>query len=85
MVDLKYIFKQKGYTISEVANSIGISQSALSQQINNESIKLKTLCEIADALSCPLTDLLQDTDDTSITLTCPHCKHAIRLQVINQD
>lgn len=81
MIDLKYIFKQKGYTISDVAKSIGISQSALSQQINNESIKLKTLCEIADALSCPLTDLLADADDTSITLSCPHCHKTIHLQV----
>ena len=85
MYDIKKAIKAKGYTLKQVSERLNVTQSALSQQINKNTISVAKVQEIADILSCPLTDLLADADDTSITLTCPHCKRTIHLQVINQD
>ena len=85
MYDIKKAIKSRGYTLQYVADELDIKLPSLSQQITDNTMSIKRLQEIAAILSCPLTDLLADADDTSITLTCPHCKRTIHLQVINQD
>lgn len=48
--EIKGYIAMSGETITSVAQKMGITQGALSQQINNESIKHKTLLQIADLL-----------------------------------
>jgi len=85
MYDIKKAIKSRGYTLQYVADELDIKLPSLSQQITDNTMSIKRLQEIAAIINCPLTDLLADADDTSITLTCPHCKRTIHLQVINQD
>lgn len=80
MYDIKKAIKAKGYTLKQVSEKLNVTQSALSQQINNNTISVAKVQEIADILSCPLTDLLTDADTPSaLTLSCPHCGKPINI------
>lgn len=81
MYDIKKAIKSRGYTLQYVADELDIKLPSLSQQITDNTMSIKRLQEIAAIINCPLTDLLADADDTSITLTCPHCGKTIHLQV----
>lgn len=59
-MDIKQVIKRKGLTIDKVAGSLGITQSALSQQINNKTISLVRAKAIADVLGIPLSELVAD-------------------------
>lgn len=51
-MDLKKIIRSHGQTISSVAEKLGITQSALSQQINNGSISFAKVEQIANICGC---------------------------------
>ena len=52
-------------TISNVAKGLGITQSALSQQINNKTITLEKIRQIAKILNCSVSELVSDEADGS--------------------
>ena len=81
MYDIKKAIKDKGYTLKQVSDRLNITQSALSQQVNNNTISVAKVQQIADIIGCPLTDLLADADTTTITLSCPHCGQPIKLTI----
>jgi transcriptional regulator with XRE-family HTH domain len=62
-MDIKRIIKNYGMSVSSVADKIGISQSALSQQINNNTISVSRCQEIAEIIKCPLSELVGDEID----------------------
>lgn len=81
-MDLKNKMKQKGYTISKVADILGITQPTLSQQINNKTIALSRLQEIAKIIGVPLSELVADPDaPASPAITCPVCGAVLHLAV----
>lgn len=66
--------KQKGYTISSVADILGITQPTLSQQINNRTIALSRLQDIAKIIGVPLSELVSDPNvPASPDIICPKC------------
>lgn len=48
--ELKSYFVLSGMTMTDVAQKLGITQSALSQKITNESLRYKDAVKIADLL-----------------------------------
>lgn len=86
MYDIKKAIKSKGYTLKSISDKLSVTQSALSQQINNNTISVAKVQQIADIINCPLTDLLTDDNDNSkCEIRCPHCGHVIRLSIQDED
>ncbi len=56
MLRIKEISKMKGYTLSDLANKLGIGRSAFHQQINGNPT-LETLEKIASALNVEIWEL----------------------------
>jgi len=58
---IKEVIKEKGTTMSEVAEKIGTKQAALSRAISEEgNPTLSLLKRTADALGVPITDLFEN-------------------------
>lgn len=79
MLRLKQLLKERGLTIKNLADMLGVTDGAVSQTINgNPTIgKLK---EIADVLNVPITELL-DVPNSEGLVTCPHCGKSIRVSL----
>lgn len=84
MYDIKKAIKDKGYTLKQVSDRLNITQSALSQQVNNNTISVAKVQQIADIIGCPLTDLLADDNTSALTLSCPHCGQPIKLSIAHE-
>lgn len=82
-MDLKKIIRSHGQTISSVAEKLGITQSALSQQINNGSISFAKVEQIANFCGCsPSSFLAIDSEALSHpAIICPHCGKPIELEI----
>lgn len=80
MIDIKKAIKDKGQTISAVADKLGITQGSLSLQIKNGTMTLQRADEIAKALGCSLAELVSDNNN-EVSFTCPHCGKSITLTI----
>lgn len=87
MLRIKEILKQKGLTIQDLANILGISRQALGKQIQGKML-LETAERIATALNVPMWQLfaapeeVQANPESNVTrIICPHCKKAIPLEI----
>lgn len=60
MIDIKKAIKAHGWTIAKVAEEMGITQSALSQQINNKSITFVKAAQVAKIIGCSVSSLMDD-------------------------
>ena len=58
---IKRVAKEKGITMAEIAEKIGISPINLSTSLNNNPT-LKRLKEVADILGVPVRELFKDED-----------------------
>ena len=81
---IREVLKEQGITTKELAERMGISQSALNQSISgNPSVKV--LNNIADALNVPVWQLfanpLEVLSKDSTSITCPHCGKEIQIEV----
>lgn len=81
---IREILKEQGITTKELAEKMGISQSALNQNISgNPSVRI--LSNIANALNVPIWQLFADpaeiqTKDNTF-ITCPHCGREIQIEI----
>jgi transcriptional regulator with XRE-family HTH domain len=81
---IREILKEQGITTKELAEKMGISQSALNQNISgNPSVRI--LSNIANTLNVPIWQLFADpaeiqTKDNSF-ITCPHCGREIQIEI----
>lgn len=73
---IKEVIKQRGYTITSLAEKMGINRVNLSNMINGNPT-VETLCKIADALDVPVTELFRQ----GMSIECPHCHESIPLGV----
>lgn len=73
-MDIRSIIKQKGYTIEQVADMMGISRVTLMQNISRNPT-ISTLRRVADALGCKVSDFFQDelSEEDKNSITCPKC------------
>lgn len=77
---IKEAIKERGTTVQDLADRMGISRVTLSTHINgNPSTEI--LLRIADAIGCPVTELFERPKNDSVSLTCPHCGKAINIKL----
>ncbi len=76
---IKEVIKEKGMTITELADVMGINRVNLSNMVNGNPT-FETLNKIADALGVPVTELFEQPKKDALSLTCPHCGKSITLK-----
>ena len=77
---IKEVIKDKGLSVQELAEKMGISRVGLSQHINgNPSVEV--LDRISSALGVPITELFEQPKLETVSLTCPHCGKNINIKV----
>lgn len=67
MLRIKEVAKQKGLTLTEVAQRMGISKVSLSNSINGNPT-IETLSKIAEILGIHITDLFEPNTEDFATL-----------------
>jgi transcriptional regulator with XRE-family HTH domain len=77
---IKEVIKEKGKTITELADIMGINRVNLSNMVNGNPT-VETLNKIADALCVPVTELFEQPKTDTVSLTCPHCCKNINVKV----
>lgn len=81
-MDIKKAIKESGFTISKVAERLGIAQPSLTAQLINGTMSLSRAKEIADIIGVSLSELVADENDQQGTsLVCPHCGKPITLHI----
>lgn len=63
MLKIKEVIKKKGYTVTSLANKIGMAQVSLSRIINGNPT-VDTLSKIANALDVDIRELFNPTKDS---------------------
>lgn len=76
---IKEVIKEKGKTITELADIMGINRVNLSNMVNGNPT-VETLNKIADALCVPVTELFEQPKTDTVSLTCPHCGKNINIK-----
>lgn len=76
---IKEVIKEKGMTITELADKMGINRVNLSNMVNGNPT-VETLNKIADAIGCPVTELFEQPKTGTASLSCPHCGKSITLK-----
>lgn len=71
-MDIKSIIKQKGLTMEDVAERMGISRVTLSQTLSGNPT-MSTLQRIADALECKVGEFFLDELEEKNFIVCPKC------------
>lgn len=76
---VKEVCKDKGVTLAEIANKIGVAQASLSKMLGGNPT-IGTLEKIAIALGVPVTELFEQPKKDDVSLTCPHCGKKIKIE-----
>ncbi len=69
---VKEVCKEKGTTITQLAEMLGIKQESLSRAINGNPT-LDTLQKIATSLNVPVSALFDEVQPNDNTIKCPNC------------
>ena len=79
---IKELCREKGMTISAIAEQIGTTQTRLSRALgDNGNPTLETLDKIANALNVHITELFEQPQSNEAGITCPHCGKSITIKV----
>lgn len=79
---IKELCREKGVTISSIAEQIGTTQTSLSRALgDNGNPTLETLEKIANALNVEVTELFAQSKKETTSVTCPHCGKGIEIKV----
>lgn len=79
---IKELCREKGMTISAIAEQIGTTQTSLSRALgDNGNPTLETLDKIANALNVHITELFEQLQSNEAGITCPHCGKSITIKV----
>lgn len=81
---IKEVIKEKGFTITSLADRLGIARESLSRMIVSPSYP--TLEKIATALNVPMWQLFASPEEVQpkkdgLSITCPHCGKNINIKV----
>ena len=76
---IKELLKEKGITISNLAEQIGTTQTSLSRALgDNGNPTYETLNKIANVLNVEMSELFKSN---GLSITCPHCGKDINIKV----
>ena len=79
---IKELCREKGMTISAIAEQIGTTQTSLSRALgDNGNPTIETLDKIANALNVHITELFEQPQSNEAGITCPHCGKSITIKV----
>ena len=78
---IKAIIKQKGFTMQEFADKLGIARVNLTKTINGNPT-IETLTKIADALNVSFIELFEPS--ATDIINCPYCGGKIKVSKDNQ-
>lgn len=79
---IKELCREKGMTISAIAEQIGTTQTSLSRALgDNGNPTLETLEKIATALGVNISELFDQPKNNTAGITCPHCGKNINIKV----
>jgi len=76
MLRIKEVIREKGLTVKEVAERMGIQPPSLSRAIN-ENTTVEMLNRIAVALNVPVTELFEQP--ATDIINCPYCGEKIKV------
>ena len=80
---IKEILKEKGITLSQLADTMGVSRQALSRQVAGRLLVEKAE-EIATALNVPIWQLFASSEEVqkeNNNIVCPHCGNPIKVTI----
>ena len=82
---VKDILKERGITINELAEKMGLNRVTLSTQINGTA-NIASYEKIAAALNVPMWQLFASPEEVrpkkdGLSITCPHCGKDINIKV----
>lgn len=83
---IKEILKEKGITLSQLADTMGVSRQALSRQVAGKLLVEKAE-EIANALDVPIWQLFASSEEIqkeNNNIVCPHCGNSIKVTIIKE-
>lgn len=83
---IKEILKEKGITLSQLADTMGVSRQALSRQVAGKLLVEKAE-EIANALDVPIWQLFASSEEVqkeNNNIVCPHCGNSIKVTIIKE-
>ena len=83
---IKEILKEKGITLSQLADTMGVSRQALSRQVAGKLLVEKAE-EIANALNVPMWQLFASPEDVqkeNSNIVCPHCGNPIKVTITKE-
>jgi transcriptional regulator with XRE-family HTH domain len=75
---IKEVIKEKGYSMSDFAEILGMSRESLSRIIKNPSSP--TLEKLSNALGVPVWQFFASPDEVK-RIVCPHCGKEIKIKV----
>lgn len=82
-MDIKRVVKEHGYTLSDVAQNMGITRVTLSQTISRNPT-INTLQRIADVIGADISEFFVDgkaANDNAAHIVCPHCGKPINIHI----
>lgn len=83
---IKEILKEKGITLSQLADTMGVSRQALSRQVAGKLLVEKAE-EIANALNVPMWQLFASSEEVqkgNNNIVCPHCGNPIKVTITKE-
>lgn len=83
---IKEILKEKGITLSQLADTMGVSRQALSRQVAGKLLVEKAE-EIANALDVPMWQLFASSEEVqkgNSNIVCPHCGNPIKVTITKE-
>lgn len=75
---IKDVIKEQGYTITSLADKLGIARESLSRMIVSPSYP--TLEKIAGALNVPIWQLFASAEEVKGEV-CPHCGMPLKIKI----
>lgn len=83
---IKEVAQEHGMTLTDVCDRCGYkSLPSFYRQINNpESLNMKTLLKIANAIGCEVGDFFNASNQSASTespLVCPHCGKPLKVRI----
>jgi len=85
-MDVKSVIKQKGYTIEQVAEKMGVTRVTLTQNLSRNPT-MNTLQRVADAVGCKVGEFFLDELDIKDGkyIPCPHCRKPIDVSLLKAE
>ena len=85
-MDVKSVIKQKGYTIEQVAEKMGVTRVTLTQNLSRNPT-MNTLQRVADAIGCKVGEFFLDELDIKDgkAIPCPYCGKPIDVSLLKAE